>query len=106
MRNTFKTVLSLGLSIVLFSALAIAHDRGNSAEKDKNKEHQSRLAKVAFWRHHKNAKQEPIRQAHSRQPQAKTAQIKPVSAKQKPLASKKTKAQQKMQDPKTASLDQ
>jgi hypothetical protein len=106
MHNAFRTVLSLVFSIVLFSALAIAHDGGNSAEKDKNKEHYSRLSKVAFWRHHKNAKQEPIKQAHSREPQAKTARLKPASAKQKPLATKNTKAQQKTQDPKAASLKQ
>jgi hypothetical protein len=57
----------------------------NSNSKDKNSQAQhSRLAKAAFWRHHKdrgkNEKQAHAQQASKPAP-AKTAQLKPVSAK-------------------------
>ena len=133
MSKAIRTTLSLVVSLVLFSALTMAQPGGNNANKDKNKEHHSRLAKVAFWRRHhkdadKNAKQAQATQAPSKQAQAKTAQIKPASTKQaagkkdqkqeqhasnmsKPSAKKapaanKTKPRQKAQDPKTASLKQ
>jgi len=132
MSKAIRTTLSLVVSLVLFSALTMAQAGPNNADKDKNKEHHSRLAKVAFWRHHKdadkNAKQAQVTQAPSKQAQAKTAQIKPASTKQaagkkdqkqeqhasnlsKPSAKKApaanaTKPLQKAQDPKTASLKQ
>jgi len=132
MSKAIRTALSLVVSLVLFSALTTAQTGGNNANKDKNKEHHSRLAKVAFWRHHKdadkNAKQAQTTQAPSKQAQAKAAQIKPTSTKQvagkkdqkheqhasnmskpyvkKAPASNKSKAQQKAEDPKTASLKQ
>ncbi len=132
MRKVIRTTLSLVVGLVLFSALTMAHTGGNNADKGKNEQHHSRLAKVAFWRHHKdadkNAKQAHATQAPSKQAQAKTAQIKPVSTKQtagqkdqkqeqhasnmsKPSAKKapaanKTKPRQKAQDPQTASLKQ
>ena len=132
MSKAIRTTLSLVVSLVLFSALTMAQPVGNNANKDKNKEHHSRFAKVAFWRHHKdadkNAKQAQATQAPSKQAQAKTAQIKPASTKQaagkkdqkqeqhasnmskpsakKAPAAKKTKPRQKAQDPKTASLKQ
>jgi len=132
MSKAIRTTLSLVVSLVLFSALTMAQPGGNNANKDKNKEHHSRFAKVAFWRHHKdadkNAKQAQATQAPSKQAQAKTAQIKPASTKQaagkkdqkqeqhasnmskpsakKAPAAKKTKPRQKAQDPKTASLKQ
>ena len=132
MSKAIRTALSLVVSLVLFSALTMAQAGGDKAEKGKNKEHPSRLAKVAFWRHHKDAdkkaKQAQATQAPSKQAQAKTAQIKPASTKQtvgkkdqkqeqhgsnmsKPSAKKapaanKTKPRQKAQDPKTASLKQ
>ncbi len=130
--KAIRTTLSLVVSLVLFSALTMAQAGPNNADKDKNKEHHSRLAKVAFWRHHKdadkNAKQAQVTQVPSKQAQAKTAQIKPASTKQaagkkdqkqeqhasnlnKPSAKKApaanaTKPLQKAQDPKTASLKQ
>src|SRR5437867_1687551 len=55
MSKAIRTILSLVVSLVLFSALTMAQTGGNNANKDKNKEHHSRLAKVAFWRHHKDA---------------------------------------------------
>ena len=121
---------SLVVSLVLFSALTMAQAGANSADRDKNEEHHSRLAKVAFWRHHKNAdknaKQAQATQAPSKQAQAKTTQVKPTkqvagkkdqkheqhaSNMSKPYvkkapASNKTKAQQKAQDPKAVSLKQ
>ena len=132
MTKAIRTTLSLVASLVLFSALTMAQAGPNNADKDKNKEHHSRLAKVAFWRHHKdadkNAKPAQATQVPSKQAQAKTAQIKPASTKQaagkkdqkqeqhasnlsKPSAKKApaanaTKPLQKAQDPKTASLKQ
>ncbi len=129
MSKAIRTALSLVVSLVLFSALTMAQAGGN-ADKGKNKEHHRRFAKVAFWRHHKDAdkkaKQAQATQAPSKQAQAKTAQIKPASTKQaagkkdqkqeqhasnmsKPSAKKapaanKTKPRQKAQDPKTASF--
>jgi len=132
MSKAIRTILSLVFSLMLLSALTMAQAGGNNADKDKNK-HQSRLAKIAFWRRHhkdanKNAKQAQATQSPSKQAQAKTAQVKPASAKQaagkkdqkqeqhasnmsKPSARKapaanKTKPRQKAQDPKTASLKQ
>ena len=132
MSKAIRTTLSLMVSLVMFSALTMAQAGGNNADKDKNKEHHSRLAKVAFWRHHKdadkNAKPAQAMQAPSKQAQAKPAQVKPVSAKQvggknsqkqelhasnmskpsvkKAPATKKTKPLQKAKDPKTPSVKQ
>ena len=132
MSKAIRTTLSLVVSLVLLSALTMAQPGGSNADKDKNKEHHSRLTKFAFWRHHKgvdkNAKQSQATETPSKQAQTKTAQIKPVSTKQvagkkdqkheqhasnmsKPYvkqapAANKTKAHQKAEDPKTASLKQ
>ena len=126
MSKVIRATLSVVFSLVLFSTLTTAQAAGKNAEKDKNKEHHSRFAKAAFWRHHKdadkNAKQ--AQQPPSKPAQAKAAQIKPVkpatgkkdqkyeqhasnmgkpSAKTAP-AGTKTKTRQKTQDPKTVSL--
>ena len=132
MSKAIRTALSLVVSLVLFSALTMAHAGGNNAGKGKNKEHHSRFAKVAFWRHHKdsakNAKPALATQAQSKRAQAKPAQIKGASAKQsvgrkdqsqeqhagkmskapakKRSAANKTKPQQKVQDRTAASLKQ
>lgn len=128
MNKAIRTIVSLVVSLLLFSAMTMAQAGGNNAEKDKNnKEQHSRLAKVAFWRHHPDAdKNAKTTQAPSKQAQAKTAQVKPASAKQvagkkdqkqeqhasnvnkpskKTPAANKTKPQQ-AQDPKTASAKQ
>jgi hypothetical protein len=130
MNKAIRTIVSLVVSLLLFSAMTMAQAGGNNAEKDKNtnKEQHSRLAKVAFWRHHPDAdKNAKATQAPSKQTQAKTAQVKPASAKQvagkkdqkqeqhasnvnkpstkKTPAANKTKPQQ-AQDPKTASAKQ
>jgi hypothetical protein len=128
MSKAIRTTLSLMVSLVMFSALTMAQAGGNNADKDKNKEHHSRLAKVAFWRHHsdanKNAKPVQATPTPSKQAQAKPAQVKPVSAKQvagknrkqeqhasnmskpalkKAHAANKTKPPQKAKDPKASS---
>src|SRR5437660_1653106 len=125
MSKATRTILSVVVSLMLFSALTMAQTGAKNSDKDKNKEHHSRFAKVAFWRHHKDAdkhaKQGNAMQAPSTQQQAKTAQLKPTSAKQpagkssqkqqhasqmmsKPSGKKlsganKTKAQPKAHDP-------
>ncbi len=131
MSNAIRTILSLVVSLVLLSTLTMAQ-AGAKADKDKHeKEHHSRLAKAAFWRHHKdadkNAKQGQVPQA-SKQAPAKTAQLKPVSAKlsagkkdqrpqphatntskpslKKAPAASKAQQQQKTQTPQTVSLKQ
>jgi hypothetical protein len=133
MRKVIRIFLSLVVSLALFTTLTMAQAGGNNADKNKNnKEHHSRISKLAFWRHHKdadkNAKQAQTTQAPSKQAQAKAAQIKPTSTKQvagkkdqkheqhasnmskpsdkKAPAANKTKARQKAQDPKTVSLKQ
>ena len=117
MSKAIRTIVSLVVSLVLFSAITMAQAGVNNTEKDKNKEHHSRLAKVAFWRNHKdadkNAKQATA--TPSKQAQAKTApgkkdqkqeqhasNVSKPSSKKAPAANK-TKPQQ-AQDPKTASL--
>jgi hypothetical protein len=132
MSKAIRTILSLVVGLSLLGATAMAQTAVKNTEKDKNKQQHSRLGKVAFWRHHqdadKNAKpakatKGPSKQAHA---QAKTAQAKPVPAKQiagnkdqkqeqhasnvskpstkkAPTAASKTKPQD---DPKTALLKQ
>lgn len=132
MSKAIRTTLSVVVSLVLLSALTMAQ-AGANADKDKKneKEHHSRLAKAAFWRHHKesgkNTKPPQAPQA-SKQAPVKTAQLKPMSAKlsagkndQKPVphasnitkpsakkapATNKTKPQHKTEDRQTASLKQ
>src|SRR5437870_12616502 len=58
MSKAIRTTLSLVVSLVLFSALTMAQPGGNNANKDKNKEHHSRFAKVEFWRHHRRHHQD------------------------------------------------
>ena len=55
MSKAIRTTLSLVVNLVLFSTLTMAHAGGNNADKDKTAKHHSRLAKLAFWRHHKDA---------------------------------------------------
>jgi hypothetical protein len=129
MSKAIRIILSL-VSLVLLSALTMAQTGGNNADKNKDKEHHSRFAKVAFWHHNadKNAKAAQATPAPSKPVQAKTAQVKPTSAKQvagknspkpeqhashmskpsvkKAPAASKTKPKQKAHDPKPASLKQ
>ena len=96
MSKATRTILSVVVSLMLFSALTMAQTGAKNSDNDKNKEHHSRFAKVAFWRHHKDAdkqaKQGHAMPAPSTQPQAKTAQLKPASA--KPAAGKNSQKQQ------------
>jgi hypothetical protein len=97
MSKAIRTVLSLAVGLLLFSAMTTAQDGGKNTEKDKNKPQHSRLGKVAFWRHHqdadKNAKPPKATQAGpSKQAQAKTTQVKPASAQQ--IAGKKDQKQE------------
>ena len=82
MSKAIRTTLSLVVALVLFSAVTMAQAAANTKNTE-NKEHHSRLAKAAFWRHkdaNENAKQTKRTQA-SKQSHAKAAQLKPVSAK-------------------------
>ena len=82
MTKAIRTTLSLVVALVLFSALTMAQAAGNASKNKDSKEHHSRVSKAAFWRHKdggKNAKTKPAQE--SKQPHAKTAQLKPVSAK-------------------------
>ena len=56
MSKAVRTILSLVVSMVLFNAVAMAHAGGEHIDKHKkeNKEHHSRLSKLAFWRHPKH----------------------------------------------------
>src|ERR1700731_34737 len=69
MSEAIRTILSLVTGLLLFSAMTMAQAGGNNAGKDTNKDHHGRLAKVAFWRHHKgvdeNAKRAQATQAPS-----------------------------------------
>ncbi len=80
--RAIRTVLTIALSLVMFSAIAQAGTKtSDKKDRDKNKEH-SRISKVAFWRHHKNAnKAKPAHasQASSNHGPSKPAQVKPVS---------------------------
>ena len=133
MSKAVRTTLSLVASLVLFSAVALAHAGGNNADKDKNKdnkERQSRISKLAFWHRHKDgsksAKTVQAKQAPPKQVQAKAALTKPAPVTQtagkkdqkqeqhakskapakKPSTATKTKPQVKAQSGTTASLKQ
>lgn len=130
MSKAIRTILSLVVSLVLCGAMTMAQAGGNNAEKDKTKEHHSRLAKAAFWRHHNDADKsaKPAQATQVASKQAKTAQVKPAPAKQaagkkeqkqephasnvsepsdkKAAAANKAKPRPKAQDPKTASSKQ
>ena len=79
MRKTIRTVLGLVVSIVLFSAPAMAQPGGSKGDKDKNEEHHSRLK---FWHLHKTSDKKAKTQAPSKRFQAKSVQMRPASAKE------------------------
>jgi hypothetical protein len=58
-------------SLVLLSGLMMAQPSTNKADKNKSSQHHSKLAKLAFWRHHKDAGNNA--KAPSKHAQAKTA---------------------------------
>lgn len=81
MNRAVRTGLALVISVVLLSALSMAQ---SSSDKDTNKQHHSRLAKVAFWRHPKDGgtKQKQAQpNEKSSDNHAPAAQLKPTSAK-------------------------
>ena len=123
MRKAIRTTLSLVVSLGLCGALTMAHAGGNNADKHKSTKRHSRLAKLAFWRHHKgidkNAQHDHVTRTQSKQAHARTAQTKPMSAKQsdqkqtlrarkmsKPSPAKALAANKTKPDPTTASLEQ
>ena len=79
MNRAVRTGLTLGISVLL-STLSMAQ---SSNDKDNNKQHHSRLAKVAFWRHQddgtKQKQAQPIEKSSNNH--APAAQLKPTSAK-------------------------
>jgi hypothetical protein len=102
MNKAARTSFRLVLSIVLLTAVALAHTRANTVDKNRNREHHSRLSKLAFWRGHKGhdkagvarVNQNKNREQHSRMSKlafwrhhkhgdksAKTAQVNPASLK-------------------------
>jgi hypothetical protein len=138
MSGKVRIVVNVLVSAVLLGMLSVAQASASSDKTVNNQEHHSRKSKAAFWRHHKDAgtKAKPAAavKAQSQKPQAKPAQLKPVSAKmpvgknnQKPekhasgaskssskkapasgksAAATKTKSQQKAQPNQTALVKQ
>ena len=87
MSKVIRTMMCVAVSLLLLSAMTMSQTAAKNSEKDKNKQQQhSRLSKAAFWRHHpdanKNAKKAQATPAPSKQAKPKTAQVKPVAAKQ------------------------
>jgi len=127
MSKAVRTILSILVALVLFSTLTMAQAAANTDKNKNDKQHHSKLSKAKFWSHHKASEKTKPVQASKSAP-AKTAQLKPVSAKasagkndmnQQPRASNtskpspkkapaatKAKAQPKPQDGQTALLKQ
>jgi len=116
MNHALRTTQRLVMSALLLSTVAMAQAGAKNTNNTKSTEHHSKLSKVAFWRHHndakKNAKKDGTPPAASKQSQLKAAQVKPVVDKQtqaskaqvKPISAKQTrKIDQKQNTPKTAS---
>lgn len=82
MRKAANTLLIVASGLVLFSSMAFAKSAAKDSSKD---EHHSKMAKVAFWRHHKtdnNTKQAPAHKAVTKsQPKAKATSAKVTPAK-------------------------
>ena len=51
MSRAVKASFRLVVSILLLTAVALAHTSANNVDKNANRQHQSRLSKLAFWRH-------------------------------------------------------
>lgn len=116
MNQAFRTTQKLVVSALLLSAVAMAQAGSNNSDNSKSTEHHSKLSKIAFWRHHKdankNAKQDAAQPATSKQAQPQAAQAKPAAAKQsqpsksavKPVSAKQpaSKSDQKQNTTKTA----
>jgi hypothetical protein len=82
MSKAIRNMLSLLVSLALFSTLTVAQTSANGDKNQNGKEHHSRLAKAEFWQQHKeNSHSSKPAQAPQASKPAKTAQLKPVSAK-------------------------
>ena len=97
MSKVIRTPLHLVVSLILFSALALAHAGGSNAHqhKTRNKQHHNPFAKLAFWHHHKDS--------HRNAKHARHASTKAHAQK---ASATKTKPQGKAQNRTTASLKQ
>lgn len=93
--KTVRTTLGLLVSTALLSAVAMAGVSGNAAKKDNQdqKQHHSRLAKAAFWRHHKKDKDSAKPQAQ--QSHAKKASIVAAKNSSQPVKQASSKHVQK-----------
>ena len=105
MSEAIRNMLSLFVSLALFTALTVAQT-ANGDKNQNGKEHHSRLAKAEFWQHHKESSHssKPAQASQASKP-AKTAQLKPVSAKVS-AGQKDQKPQQKTKTAQTASSKQ
>ena len=86
MHKALRTTQRLVVSALLLSTVAMAQPGTKNTNNTKSTENHSKFSKVAFWRHHKdakpNAKKDATHPAASKQSKPKTAQVKPASAKQ------------------------
>lgn len=87
MSKSIRTMMYVAVSLLLFSVMTMAQTAAKNSDKDKTQPQQhSRLSKAAFWRHHSNASKgasnAKVTPASANQTKAKTAQVKPVAAKQ------------------------
>jgi hypothetical protein len=102
MSKAVRTTLGLVVSLALLSAMALA-EPGKTSDKSNNggKQHHSRFAKAAFWRHHgKNDKSSKNPEVNKQQAKkAQSAHVKPVAANQ---ASHKSSQKEKQQASKVA----
>jgi hypothetical protein len=82
MSKAIRTILSVAVSVVLFGALTMAQSSGNT-DQNKDPQHHRKISKAALWRHHKNSDKsgQQTKGSQKSQKPAKTAQLKPVSAK-------------------------
>src|SRR5437879_13568908 len=81
MSKALRTALSLVVSLVLLSTLTIAQTAGKKANQNR-KEHHSVFAKMAFWRHRKDADKKAKSHSSSKHAHPKSAQVKPAPGKQ------------------------
>ena len=86
MAKSVRNTMCVAGSLLLLSAMTMSQTAAKNSGKDQTKQPEhSRLSKAAFWRHHsnnsKNATKAKVTPASSNPSKAKTAQVKPVSAK-------------------------
>jgi hypothetical protein len=81
MSKAIRNTLNLVLSLLLLTGLTMAQAGGKTAAKNTNKEHHSRISKVAFWRHNNKDAAKNTKQAHVAPTSSKTAATKPAQLK-------------------------